>query len=237
MVPHHCNRHRPGRSRHLWCSCSFLEPRVTATGCKSTSAAGNKGFFQFRKLGKFILELKQYIPDRTVTVLGQDDLSQPRRNCRSSSSNPYFSGRWMKITMSASCSIAPDSRRSESCGLLVPVLISTDRLSCDRAITECLALLQYFSMPRNCTYFLLALPAIRRSGHELEVIDDEHFNVKLPLQSPRLRPEFKNWNGRCIIDVYWRLYSFLICNQAVPIQNQPVYHADPVRGQFRFSNN
>jgi hypothetical protein len=40
----------------------------------------------------------------------------------------------MNITMSASCSIAPDSRRSESCGRL-SVRASGARDSCDSAIT------------------------------------------------------------------------------------------------------
>ena len=43
------------------------------------------------------------------------------------------SGRCMKHTMSASCSMAPDSRRSLSCGRLFSVRDSTLRLSCDRA--------------------------------------------------------------------------------------------------------
>ena len=37
--------------------------------------------------------------------------------------------------MSASCSIAPDSLRSESIGLLVPPLVSTALESWDKAIT------------------------------------------------------------------------------------------------------
>ena len=41
----------------------------------------------------------------------------------------------MNATMSASCSMAPDSRRSESCGRFDPPRISVARLSCDRAIT------------------------------------------------------------------------------------------------------
>ena len=41
----------------------------------------------------------------------------------------------MKLTISASCSIAPDSRKSESKGLLLPPRVSTARLNCDRAIT------------------------------------------------------------------------------------------------------
>ena len=41
----------------------------------------------------------------------------------------------MKLTMSASCSIAPDSLRSDNKGLLLPPRVSTARLSCERAIT------------------------------------------------------------------------------------------------------
>ena len=47
----------------------------------------------------------------------------------------------MKVTMSASCSIAPDSRKSESIGLLLPTddLVSTPLLTCERAITGILS--------------------------------------------------------------------------------------------------
>ena len=37
--------------------------------------------------------------------------------------------------MSASCSMAPDSRKSDSCGRLCPGRASTLRESCDKAIT------------------------------------------------------------------------------------------------------
>ncbi len=41
----------------------------------------------------------------------------------------------MNITMSASCSMAPDSRRSLNCGILLPSLrVSTARLNCDSAM-------------------------------------------------------------------------------------------------------
>ena len=40
----------------------------------------------------------------------------------------------MNATMSASCSIAPDSRRSDNCGRLLPVRDSTERFNCDKAM-------------------------------------------------------------------------------------------------------
>ena len=40
----------------------------------------------------------------------------------------------MKQTISASCSIAPDSRRSESIGRLSPPRVSTERDNCDKAM-------------------------------------------------------------------------------------------------------
>src|SRR5699024_4418890 len=54
----------------------------------------------------------------------------PARGCSLS----YMSSRWMSSTMSASCSIEPDSRRSEIIGRL-SVRCSEERFSCDSAIT------------------------------------------------------------------------------------------------------
>ena len=50
----------------------------------------------------------------------------------------------MNDTISASCSIAPDSRKSERTGRLSPPRCSTERLNCERAITG-----TFNSLPRQ----------------------------------------------------------------------------------------
>ena len=59
----------------------------------------------------------------------------------------------MKVTMSASCSIAPDSLKSESIGLLLPTddLVSTPLLTCESAITGIFSsFAMLFNDPRDC---------------------------------------------------------------------------------------
>ena len=68
----------------------------------------------------------------------------------------------MKATRSASCSMAPDSRRSESCGRLLPPRDSTERFNCESAMIGTLsslaiALSDREIMATSCSRLLLRL--------------------------------------------------------------------------------
>ena len=76
---------------------------------------------------------------------------------------------------SASCSIAPDSRRSESCGRL-SVRCSSERLSCDSASTgHSSSFASALEAARDFADLLLArrLRRLRRAAHQLEVVDED----------------------------------------------------------------
>jgi hypothetical protein len=79
----------------------------------------------------------------------------------------------MKMIVSASCSMAPDSRRSESCGRLSFVVrVSTARLSCESAITGTFSsFASCFERAGDLADLLLAAVDAVAALHELEVVE------------------------------------------------------------------
>ena len=85
---------------------------------------------QVEEQRELVLEVQFDRPDRAIAVLGQDDLG----DVLVLRFLVVVSSRYKKETMSASCSRAPDSRRSLSMGRL-SCRLSTLRLSWDKAMS------------------------------------------------------------------------------------------------------
>jgi hypothetical protein len=85
--------------------------------------------------------------------------------------------------------MAPDSRRSESCGLFSPVdRCSGARESCDSAMIGRLQLLRHLlERAADVGDLLLAALVAAAAAHELEVVHDEEVQAPLELQPARLR--------------------------------------------------
>ena len=107
----------------------------------------------------------------------------------------------MKRTTSASCSMAPDSRRSESCGLRssrsgarVSWLEHDDR--------HFQFFGQTFQRARNAGNFFLAVRAAAGVGgdDELEVVDDHEREAAVALQAAGFRAHFEHGGGSGIVD-------------------------------------
>ncbi len=87
--------------------------------------------------------------------------------------------------MSASCSIEPDSRRSDSCGRLSS-RCSTARLSWDRPITGTSSSLASCFRPRlisEISWTRLSLLLRPDALEQLEIIDHDHADALLPLEA------------------------------------------------------
>ena len=95
---------------------------------------------------------------------------------------------------SASCSIAPDSRRSASCGFLLGARLDR-RLSCESAITGTLSSLASALSEREMLGdLLLAAVGVDGAAHELQVVDDDQaeLGLALALQPPRLGAQLED---------------------------------------------
>jgi hypothetical protein len=106
-------------------------------------------------------------------------------------------------TMSASCSIEPDSRRSDSCGRLSS-RCSTARLSCDRAITGTSSSLASCLRPRlisEISWTRLSFAALAGALQQLEIVDDDHADVLLPLQAPGAGAQRGDGQAGRVVDV------------------------------------
>src|SRR5215212_6207796 len=108
--------------------------------------------------------------------------------------------------MSASCSIAPESRRSDRSGRL-SWRASTARLSCAMARTGTLRSREYFESAADLGDLLLAvLRAVALPNHELQVIDDyereRQFtgDVELAGETPDLGPDLHQRDASCVVD-------------------------------------
>src|SRR5680860_1592105 len=107
----------------------------------------------------------------------------------------------MKSTKSASCSIAPDSLRSESTGFL-PSRCSTCRDSWERAKTGKSRSLARILRARYPRYFLLTILSPCVPHHQLKVVNDDQSQVLLSgLQTPGLGPDLHHVDGSRIIYV------------------------------------
>jgi hypothetical protein len=105
------------------------------------------------------------------------------------------------MTMSASCSIAPDSRRSASLGRLSS-RSSTPRLSCASAITgTCSSLARNLSRRGDLRNLLFARSALVFRLDELQVVDDHHADILLPLEPPADRADLRHAPPGLIVDV------------------------------------
>ena len=105
--------------------------------------------------------------------------------------------------MSASCSIEPDSRRSDSIGFLSS-RCSTARLSCDSAITGRSSSLASCFSPRlisEISWTRLSFDSLARPRQQLQVIDDDHADALLPLEPPRAGAQRGDGQPRRIVDV------------------------------------
>src|SRR5712691_4450206 len=94
----------------------------------------------------------------------------------------------MNSTTSASCSIEPDSRRSESCGRLSSRL-STWRESCDSARIGMLS------------SFAKVLRAVARSLQRLDVVDHQQVEPALALEPARARRELRDREAAGLVDI------------------------------------
>ena len=111
----------------------------------------------------------------------------------------------MNKTRSASCSMAPDSRRSDSCGRW-SVRPSGARLSCDSAmIGQLSSLARPLSERGDRRHFLLPALEPAASRHQLEVVDDDQVEAVLRLQPPRLGPHLEHADRRRVVDEHPRL--------------------------------
>jgi hypothetical protein len=88
----------------------------------------------------------------------------------------------MKQMLSASCSMAPDSRRSESCGRLLFSLAGLDGAIelAERDDRELQLLGEPLQPAGDLADLLLARAARSRPSHELEVVDDDEADALLP---------------------------------------------------------
>ena len=102
--------------------------------------------------------------------------------------------------MSASCSMAPDSRRSESCGRW-SVRPSGARLNCDSAmIGTPSSFARPFERPRDRRHFLLAALEPPAARHQLQVVDDQQVEAVLRLQPPRLGAHLEHADRCRVVD-------------------------------------
>ena len=98
--------------------------------------------------------------------------------------------------------MAPDSRRSESCGrLFSPVRCSGARDSCESATTGTRSSLRERLEPaRDLADLLLPALGVRRALHQLQVVDDDHADVGVRLEAPRLGPHLEQRHARRVVD-------------------------------------
>ncbi len=82
---------------------------------------------------------------------------------------PYFAGRFKSMITSASCSIDPDSRKSDIIGLL-SCLDSSARFNCDKAITGMFNSVAKFFNARLIPDISCSLFCDFGTAHELQVI-------------------------------------------------------------------
>ena len=123
------------------------------------------------------------------------------------SSAPRSFSRHRNITRSASCSIAPDSRRSDSRGSF-DSRISGWRESWDRAMTGTDSSRASALSPReisDTSWTRFASRFVRGRLHELEVVDDHEVEAGLGLEPASLRPELHRGDVRRVVDVHRRL--------------------------------
>ena len=102
---------------------------------------------------------------------------------------PYIAGRSMNATISASCSMAPDSRRSDSRGVL-SARSSTLRDNCDSRITGGVDLLcqQFCGAACLCYLPLTGRGTIAcRSIEQLQIVDNDHTAPSPTLHCTALR--------------------------------------------------
>ena len=105
--------------------------------------------------------------------------------------------------MSASCSIEPDSRRSDSCGRLSS-RCSTARLSCDSADHRHVELLgELLQAAADLGDFLDAIVVAVPAGalEQLEIVDDDHPDALLPLQAAGAGAQRGDGQARRVVDV------------------------------------
>ena len=112
----------------------------------------------------------------------------------------------MKITMSASCSMLPDSRRSASIGRL-SWRYSSWRLSCDSVITGASSSRARIFSPRESSdTSTWRLSERRRRRHQLQVVDDDQAEVAVArLDAPRLGAHLHHRAVRVVVDEERRL--------------------------------
>ena len=112
--------------------------------------------------------------------------------------------------MSASCSIEPDSRRSERIGRL-SWRCSTARESWDRATIGTLEVAgEHLQLPRDLRDLLDAALGGAAGGHELQVVDDDQPEARqLRLQPPGLRAELHHRDRARVVDVDRRLHQLV----------------------------
>src|SRR5213075_3385 len=107
----------------------------------------------------------------------------------------------MNITTSASCSMAPDSRRSESCGPRSSRSgARVSWLSTSTGIPSSLA--RPFSA-RDARHFFLAVAKAAARGDELEVIDDQERRTLVALQPSGFGANLEDADRARIVDPQW----------------------------------
>src|SRR5471030_681161 len=97
----------------------------------------------------------------------------------------------MKRITSASCSIAPDSRKSDMIGRLFG-RCSNPRFNCESAITGTSSSLARLLSERDISEISVArFSPGTRAGHELQIIHDDQAQLAaLPRQATRARAQF-----------------------------------------------
>ena len=103
--------------------------------------------------------------------------------------------------MSASCSIAPDSRRSESCGRLVGAGLGGAGELRERDHGKPQLLGQALERAADRGDLLLAVLDAAGAGHELQVVDDDEAEAVLGLEAPALRPHLQGRDHGRVVDV------------------------------------
>ena len=111
--------------------------------------------------------------------------------------------------MSASCSMAPDSRRSDITGFLFS-RCSTPRFSCDSAMTGQLQLFgQRLETARDLRDLGGAVLLRARHRHELKIVDHDQVETVFALDAPRSCAQFRRSQRRRVVDEYLGVLELL----------------------------
>ena len=106
--------------------------------------------------------------------------------------------------MSASCSMAPDSRRSDSCGRFDAAAQLGRTVQLRKGDDRDVQLLgDGFERARDERHLLLAvasLGGLRAAGHQLQVVDHDDLDVVMYFQTARLRAELEDRQRRRVVD-------------------------------------